>query len=399
MVLMNLAARAVIALGVVGLPAVASAQTSTAGIAGVRDVAIGQFHTCAISRDGLVFCWGDNGFNQLGNSTNVPRPTPGRVPGLSGEFVSISAGRFHTCALNTAGTVYCWGDGTSGQLGEGNQDSGGIAVIPIGFETGAQEISAGAFHTCGIDAAGTGYCWGANADRQLGTGTDTLYVRQPAPVAGLPAGVTQIDAAISHSCGLTAEGRMMCWGSNLSGQLGLRRAAYRGSAANVAFLQDGNREIVAEGTNSCVLTRLRRVLCWGSNGSGQLGEFLGEQANTPTRVAGLPAGVHGLTFGSFEGYLGTACVLTRSNRSLCWGGNRYGQLGDGTLEDRTGPAAVTGLGAGIQRIVAGAGDHICAILRNGTLRCWGANLNGQLGDGGYVSSTVPVGVLGRLHRR
>lgn len=383
-----------------GTPLLAqSPLTPAAAVAGVRDVAIGLFHTCAISRDGLVFCWGDNRFGQLGDGTTASRSVPQRVRGLRGTFVQVTAGRYHSCALNTAGRAYCWGYGSYGQLGVGSEENSSVPVTPLGFETGAQQISASDDHTCGIDAAGIGRCWGENRDYQLGDGTNITPRTQPVAVTGLPQGVTQIETASLHSCALTAQGRVMCWGSNERGQLGLARAPFRSSAAPVASFPDGNLQIALAGGNTCALNRARRVLCWGVNESQQLGAFNELQSNAPVRIAHLASGIADLTFGATAPTNGFGCALNRARRGLCWGDNSHGQLGDGTQETRGAPALVDGLGAGIQRIVGGSGAHACAILRSGALRCWGDNFYGQLGDGTTDSDARPVVVLGRLHQR
>ena len=160
----------------------------------------------------------------------------------------------------------------------------------------------------------------------------------------------------------------------------------------VSGLGSGIVAITAGGTHTCALTTSGAVLCWGANDSGQLGDGTSLQRLTPTSVTGLGSGVAILAAGG--GYSGShTCALTIGGSVLCWGANGSGQLGDGTMTPRLTPVSVSGLGAGVSAISAG-GSHTCALRTTGTVQCWGANESGQLGDGTTTQRLMPTAVSG-----
>src|SRR5262245_18033461 len=147
-------------LALIGAPA-ASAAT-------VVSVAPGYDHTCAVTTGGGLRCWGGNGSGQLGNGSTVASATPVNVSGLSSEVAAVSVGVQYSCALTTAGGVRCWGAGTSGQLGDGQQASSSTPVTPTGLGSGVRSVSAGYAHACALLDDGTVRCWGANGQGPLG---------------------------------------------------------------------------------------------------------------------------------------------------------------------------------------------------------------------------------------
>ncbi len=180
-------------------------------------MAAGGAHTCALRNDGTVYCWGDNWEGQLGDGTTaLSRPTPVAVAGLTGA-TALAAGGSHTCALQSDGTVACWGDNYYGQLGDGTTTSRPTPVAVAGL-SGATALAVGGSHTCALRNDGTVACWGANYYGQLGDGTFTDRLT-PTAVAGL-SGATAIAARGSHTCALLADGTARCWGNNEYGQLG-----------------------------------------------------------------------------------------------------------------------------------------------------------------------------------
>ena len=183
----------------------------------------GFVHVCARTTAGAGYCWGDNDYGQLGDGTNIDRNTPTVVSGGL-TFASITSGLDHTCALASGGASYCWGRNDDGQLGNGTSGSGTnrntptAVTMPAGVAFTA--VSAGGFHTCALTAAGTGYCWGDNSAGQLGDGT-TISRNTPTPVLraeGVTANRMALGAA--HSCALTESGTAYCSGDNSRGQLG-----------------------------------------------------------------------------------------------------------------------------------------------------------------------------------
>ena len=224
-------------------------------------------------------------------------------------------------------------------------------------------------------------CWGANDFGLLGDGTTTDRWT-PTPVTGLDSGVAAITVGMNHTCALKADGGVVCWGYNISGQLGDGTTTTRLTPVAVSGLEKrrgsdhGGRD-----PNVCADNgRGRDVL--GGNDVGQLGDGTTTTRLTPVAVSGLESGVAAITVGGTQ-----TCALTTGGGVMCWGGNDVGQLGDGTTTTRLTPVAVSGLGSGVAAITTGS-SHSCAVTVNGGVVCWGSNTSSQLGDG---SDHEPIG--------
>ncbi len=189
---------------------------------GVVEITAGRAHACALLDDGRVYCWGANGFGELGNGGSMLSASPVPVA-LSGSAASIAAGQSHTCAALRDGSVRCWGRNNLGQLGDGTTTTRyePVAVVDIAG-LAARRLAGGMAHTCASFASGEVYCWGENALGALGTGSYSQTGRgtsRPQRVAGISGTVTALTAGRDHSCALAA-GRVSCWGSSALGALG-----------------------------------------------------------------------------------------------------------------------------------------------------------------------------------
>jgi alpha-tubulin suppressor-like RCC1 family protein len=356
---------------------------------GVSAIAAGSFHSCALTTTGGMKCWGDNGSGQIGDGNTQSRYTVGDVFGLATGFSYASAGAEHTCALTTLGGVKCWGNNTSGQLGDGTTTNRKTAVDVTGLTSGVSAISAGASHTCALTTLGGVKCWGHNT----GDGTTTQRLTA-VDVTGLTSGVIAIATGASHSCALTTSGGVKCWGANWSGQIGDGTTTQRNSAVDVTGLTSGVASIYLGYSHTCAVTTSGGVKCWGYNNYGQLGDGTTTQRLTAVDVTGLTSGAVALALGGSYGMPGPShsCALTTVGGVKCWGYNLYGQLGDGTTTNRITPVDVIGLASGIKSISLGA-VHTCALTTTGGIKCWGDNSSGQLGNGTTTQSNVPVNSL------
>jgi alpha-tubulin suppressor-like RCC1 family protein len=326
-------------------------------------------HSCAITSAGGVECWGYNGFGQLGNSTTVASVSPVAVTGLSSGVVAIDTGESHSCALTTDGGVKCWGYNGFGQLGNGTTVASTTPVDVSGLTSGVIAISTGTSHTCAVTTGGGVKCWGYNNRSQLGNGT-TTNSPIPVDVAGLT-DVAKITGGSLHTCALTGTGGVKCWGYNDVGQLGNGTTTASPSPVDVTGLTSGVSAITAKSTSTCAVVD-GGAKCWGYNGNGQLGNGTTTNSSTPVDVTGLTSGVSAISTGNNH-----ACAITTTGGVKCWGYNNYGQLGDGSFTSASTPVDVQGLASGVTAIATGA-SHSCAIA-NGTTSCWGYNNHGQLG--------------------
>jgi alpha-tubulin suppressor-like RCC1 family protein len=318
--------------------------------------------------------------------------------------IAVAAGDYHTCALLENSTVTCWGQNEFGQLGDPSTE-GGTTVNPGGSGafptptvvaglTGVSQIATGSYFTCALLKGGTVSCWGDNQYGELGnpTGIGTYNpTATPTPVAAL-SGVAQIAAGGDHTCALMTDGTVTCWGWNDHGELGnttnVETDNGNPSPTGVdlsAFTQNGVHvtQITAGVDHTCALLSDSTVACWGNNYYGELGNPNNTEINqtsisnpTPAAVVGLN-GVNRVTAGQYN-----TCAVMTDGTIRCWGQNNFGELGNG---DTTGfvhsvPTQVGALLTSAKQ-VAGGYTHTCAVLTDNTVACWGENYLGELGYG------------------
>jgi len=369
------------------LPRVSASPAATSLLTPDFSVAAGGEHTCALTKDGGVKCWGNNAYGQLGNNTNINSSTPVAVSGLTSDVARVTAGDHHSCALTSSGAAFCWGLNYSGQLGDGTTDDRLTPVAVIGLDHDVTDVQAGGYHTCALVNGGV-QCWGDNWAGQLGNGT-TDASNTPVPVTSLGSGVSAISLGYGHACAL-AGGVVKCWGDNYNDQLGLDPIDYSATPLDVAGLPAGIIAIATGGAHTCALTGEGAVKCWGKNEEGQLGNDTNVSSYSPVDVSGLSSGVVAISAG-----YNFSCAITSSGGVKCWGGNGSGQLGDDTLTSRSVPVNATGLTSGVEFITAG-GAHTCTRLSSGEVKCWGNNINGQIGNGVVIPHirTIPQDVVG-----
>jgi alpha-tubulin suppressor-like RCC1 family protein len=348
----------------------------------VQEVAAGPYRTCARLLDGEVYCWGNNERGQLLDGTTTARPRPVRVEGLSG-VARLSLGAAHTCALLTDATVACWGYNTAGQLGSGRTSLEAEPPLRTEGLTDVVELATGDNHTCARRQDGSVWCWGANESGQLGVDRSTRARPLPAPLPGV-SGATALGLGSRHTCVLDAHGAVRClgWRTDLSAQS-----------------LPGTIGLALGGLFGCALQEDGSARCWGQNDQGQLGD--GQRSEDGAALETVPRPVRGL-----EGALAVdashthACALLRDGTVRCWGSNWTGEVGDGTSAlrlARTEATPVQGLSNAVQVSAGGScfpqgGAHACALLRDGTVRCWGDNASGQLGDGTTTAHALPTPV-------
>ena len=354
-----------------------------------------------------VKCWGSNFFGELGDGTSDYRNVPVDVSNLGSGVVAITAGSVHSCALLNTGEMKCWGHNYYGQLGNNSTTNSTTPVDVLSAPdqdnlSGVVAITGGSAHTCALLNIGEVKCWGGNTYGQLGNGDDS-FVNQytPADVKVSQgrenlSGVVAISGGAIHTCALLATGAVKCWGSNWKGALG--NNAGSGSlnggknnlpvdvwASSVGGTLSGVVAITGGDHFSCALLNTGEVKCWGENDSGQLGDISTVNRYTPVYVKASPTG------GNLTGVIALAsggdhvCALLNTGEVKCWGNNYYGQLGDNSTVNRYTPVYVKasptgGNLTGVIAITAGP-RSTCVLMYNGEVKCWGANHYGQLGNG------------------
>jgi alpha-tubulin suppressor-like RCC1 family protein len=353
---------------------------------GVTALAAGADFLCGLTAGGGVRCLGDNHYGQLGNGNTTDAYTAGDVSGLTTGVTAISAGDDAACALSGDGTVRCWGNNADGLLGSGASALSTVPVTVNSLATGIAAVAPGEDFSCVLTTAGGASCIGNNAFGQIGSGSPE-NAPMPYGVKNLGSGVTAVAAGADFGCALTTAGAVQCWGNNAYGQLGNGTTEASRVPVEVSGLGSGVRAIAAGVDFACAVDSGGGVQCWGSNKSGQLGAGRPTVAPTPGTVTGLGSGVIALGVGP-----DFACALTTTGTIRCWGDNGYGQLGDGGTISSLQPVTVEGLN-GITALAVGY-DYACALDVTGGVHCWGRNDRGQLGDGSLRDSAAPVTVAG-----
>ena len=347
----------------------------------VTAIVAGGLHSCGVSVSG-VRCWGDNTLGQLGSGTLSSDSVPVAVSG-NPALTQIAAGRAHSCGLTADGQAWCWGANSSGQLGDSSTIGRSSPVQVRGGNT-FRQLAAGLAHTCGLRTDGLVYCWGSGANGRLGN-NGTLAAIRPVAVAGGHL-FTAVALGDAHSCGLRNDGVVLCWGLNQNGRLGDGTTADRLEPTPITNPSASAFTVVsAGGSHTCALTTAGTALCWGAGSSGQLG------TGAATAQQLVPGPITGSTlFDRLSAGFAHTCALQADGTAYCWGSNGSGRLGDGTTTQRNAPVAVAG-GARFAEILSG-GEHTCARSTAGSAICWGRNQEGQLGDNSTTARNSPSGV-------
>lgn len=323
--------------------------------------------SCTIRNTELA-CGGKGGAYQLGNGASIAARSLATV---AGTWTAATIGYEHACGIQTGGVVACWGNDRGESAGNGP----GITVAPVPAPVSSartfMSIDAGGFFTCGVDSARAIACWGDNFNGQLGNNSTTN--------SGVPVDITtvmpvpvwsSVSAGASHACAIQNNGVVRCWGDNAFGQLG-NGTTDESRTVTTRLLSGGGTlpafaKVSAGLDHSCAIGADDTLWCWGNNARGQLGIDLGFLVSIPS------AKVHPETWLDVAAGNGFTCAIRTDSTLWCWGTNSRGQLGDGSLLDRRAPVQVAG--TGWTSVVAGI-DHACA-QRGTDVRCWGNNDDG-----------------------
>lgn len=316
-------------------------------------VAAGEKHSCAWFESGRAFCWGDNSEGQLGTGlVNGQALAPVPVLGLD-AIQDVSAGFEHTCAVNED-LVWCWGQNLQGQLGLGFTSPREVSPMATGFS--ASEVSLPfSDHTCVRSSTGTVSCWGG----RLAETPSTIL----SPEVFVATGVTSLGRADFHMCAVAST--VLCWGANYADQVKPGGSEYE---LNPTTSFSTGTDISGGLGHTCVLQPDETVRCQGSNNFGQRG----------TTGTGPVSNL--LQVKQIEGGADHTCARLADRTVRCWGRNHRGQLGNPQVTADTSLVPVI---AAVQNVIALAvgANHACAIAADDSVFCWGGNAFGQLGNG------------------
>jgi alpha-tubulin suppressor-like RCC1 family protein len=349
----------------------------------------GKFHTCGLTANGEIWCWGLNSVGQLGAITDeIGSGVPVKVGG-DRTYKTVTGGELHTCAIGDDDGAYCWGINSGGVLGVTSVafTCGGSPCSPTPVRAAGSFtfslLDAGASHTCGVRDTGNTVCWGFNVFGEIGSANFGLSSTQPVSVSTTRT-FTQLTAAYRFNCALDAGAELSCWGAGEEGQLATPAidACQTPSSGNfkcsptpvVANTSLRFTTIATGAAFGCGISTDGSLHCWGYNGQGQLGtdDFVTTRMPVSVKATGTWTSV---AAGYFH-----ACALRGTGEAYCWGVNNSAQLGDSSkiFFGKT-PRAVGG-GKTFSQIVAGA-NHTCGLTVEGDVWCWGGDFVFQLGRG------------------
>ncbi|MFO1373809.1 MAG: Ig-like domain-containing protein [Agitococcus sp.] len=370
---------------------------ATVTIKALQSLSSHQDSNCLVSTTGSIKCWGGNDFGQLGNGTPLVtdgtkafKNTPVTVANVTAAK-QVAIGYNHACAILQNGSVSCWGDNNNGQLGDGTQTTRLQATPVTGLAAKATQLALSYQSTCALLETGNVQCWGSNSQGVLGLG-DSKIDRKITPttiVIDSNLKAKRLVAGKNHFCAISQNDSVYCWGNNDFGQLGQNHTVPRYQPVLVSALS-GTVQQLETGVNHTCAARSNDVYCWGSNNKGQLGNNSQTDSSVPVAVS-LTGTVADLALGQEH-----SCAVLTDNRTFCWGSRQVGQTTQAvsaTVVDKT-PVQISSF-TGKRRLSAGD-FHSCTIEgidASLTVKCWGDNQLGQLGDGSTnKQSATPVSV-------
>lgn len=351
-------------------------------------VVTGNLHTCALDTEGRAWCWGENENGQLGDGTTTPRTTPTPVAGDL-RFISLAAALVHTCGVTTDSTAYCWGNAQYGRIGNGSSGAANNITTPtrISGDLKIKMISNASSNTCAVTVDGVGYCWGFGTTGRVGNG-ELVHQLEPVQVSGGHV-FTEIQSAHHHTCGLTTDGKAWCWGNPSLGRLG--HGSTTGDYADVPVPVDQGdlvfTSMSASTSSSCALTVDGDAWCWGHNGevSTRLGNGTVDEAIPyPVPVLGGHKFIE-VTVGDFH-----ACGLTAEGNAWCWGRGLNGRRGDGVTAEENALEPVPVGGNLLFKTINTKKDHTCGVTFEGKVYCWGLNGTSQRLGVGNSNTNIPL---------
>ena len=419
----------------------AAGDGGDAGSDPVVQISSGGAASCAVTRSGALYCWGANLSGAVGDGTTTMKPSAVHitkdVTGMTlPPMTQVSAGEEHVCARSNAGAVYCWGNDSAGQLGDGVNVLTDAAVgstdkhapqLVAGIM--APAVACGFFHTCTLQSNGSTICWGSNQSGELGHQPGTsgdvnlgaffaLYANSTPMTGATVQGSTQLSLGTDFTCANDpGDGWSFCWGTNYEGQLGDLEAGAGNPVFNPVQVKVDSTGVLTAGkevaassalAHACALDGQGDLYCWGSSGAGQLATAAAVASNTYSYATMIMSSVSHVAVGGF-----TTCIIDATQHVKCWGGNANGQLGHdpatdpiSSCPDNSGPCnpnpstVMSGTNPFGPAFAISVGTQFACVLKtDATVWCWGDNSGGELGNNQQGANDAgqnydPVQVIG-----
>ncbi len=334
-----------------------------------------------------LFGWGAGTSGELGDNTAASKSSPIQTIALGINWEQTSAGTGFSAAVKTDGTLWCWGVNTNGRLGDNTATSRSSPVQTVTFATNWKQVACGDNHTAAVKTDGTLWLWGNNSNGHLGDNTTTSR-SSPVQTIARENNWSQVSCSNvttnGHTAAIKTDGTLWTWGINGNGQLGDNTRTSRSSPVQTIAFGTSWKQVDCGNSFVAAIKTDGTLWCWGLGTSGQLGD------NTVTSKSSPVQTVAGGTNWKQVSCGGTHMAAIKTDGTLwSWGDGALGRLGDNTITSKSSPVQTIAYGTNWKQVSCGVG-HTAAIKNDGTLWSWGIGTGGRLGDNTAASKSSPV---------
>ncbi len=344
---------------------------------------LGHYHSCFIKNDNTLWCFGSNDSGQLGMQTNESTIISTARQIDKNKWIQVSAGFFHTCAIQEDYSLWCWGKNVSGSLGIGSDNFETIINTPVKIGKSLwKHISVGALHTCGIQADQSLWCWGNNQHFQIGLEGKIAFSSSPNRITTLL--WNDVSCGIDYTCAIRNDNTLWCFGNNADEKISVSGHPDLTKIPITQVTYEHWKKVSVQYEHSCAVNLENQLFCFGKNTYGQI--------RFPASSENLSFVYPELLWNSVYVGFFHSCGLTSQNELWCWGLNESGQIGENTATTSVHP--VKRIGDKLWKRIFVGSRHTCAFLESdSSLWCWGNNTHGQLGIGTTDNVSIPQLVI------